>query len=181
QKLYLDADGPFAAACRLQPDLPDACYFYARNLYGLDRFSESVAVLKRLPKAHWKVHLGLGQALQGLGQVSEAEKYFRLSLGLHFKADMDSRASASDDPRVHFGSFLFRQGRTEEAGAVLRELCRERPDSARGHLELGRVLMHLNDLAAAQSAFQKAIDMGAGPQASMLLQRVTARAGVATR
>jgi Flp pilus assembly protein TadD len=172
QKRYAEADEPFRRACELQPALADACYFYARNLYALDRYEPSLAVLQKLTAADprpWRIWLGIAQAEQALARAPEAEKAFRTAIRLH------TESPPSEDPRVHFGSFLFREGRLDEAAATLKQLCEARPNSARGFLELGRVEMQLGRLEAAEQHLRRALDLGAGEPSQLLLDRVRAR------
>ncbi len=178
QKRYAEADSPFGRACALKPSLTDACYFYGRNLYALDRYEDSLTALRKaLPvdSRRSRVWLGMAQAEQALGHAPEAEKHFRTAVRLH------TQSAPSDDPRVHFGSFLFREGRLDEASAVLTELCASRPDSARGHLELGRVHLHAGRLADAEKHLKRAVDLGAGDQARLLLEKAVARSGAQRR
>jgi Flp pilus assembly protein TadD len=77
------AADPFSKACALASQLRDACYFHARNLYALNRFEPSLAVLRKaLPYDHspWRIHLGIAQALEALARPQEAEKEFRIAI-----------------------------------------------------------------------------------------------------
>ncbi|MDZ4801985.1 MAG: tetratricopeptide repeat protein [Bryobacteraceae bacterium] len=173
QKRYTEADPPFAKACALAPALPDACYFHARNLYALDRYEPSLEILRKIlatdPRP-WRVWLGIAQAEQALGHPQIAEKSFLQAIKLH-----KGQSPPSDDPRVHYGSFLFREARLDEAATVLQDLCAARPDSARGHLELGRVAMQLNHLDKAEQHLTKSLELAPTQQGAQLLQKVRAR------
>ena len=173
QKRYAEADEPFARACTIDPKLTDACYFYGRNLYALDRFEASIAALEKarpVDPRPWRIWLGIAQAEHGLGRSAEAMSSYQKAIALY-----RGGAPPSEDPRVYFGLFLFREGRLAEAEKVLAALCRERPDSARGHLELGRVLLQTGRPGEAVTELQSAVKLGAGEQAELLLRRAQAR------
>lgn len=168
---YLRAEPALSKACALDRTLADACYFWARALYALDRFEgslDALAVALPTDKRPWRIHLGMAQALEGLGRAKEAEQRFREAIA------EGSRASA--EPRYRYGVFLFRQGRTEEAVRPLEDNLRLFPGSAATHLELGRALLELGKVADADRHFQRALEMDpSSGQARLLLERARAR------
>lgn len=151
---YLEAEEPFRRACELDPKLPDACYFWARVLYALDRFEPSLAALKKLPPDARTV-LAMAQAEEALGRAREAEAHFK----------------QAGDP-VKYGLFLFRQGRLPEAEAVL-----ERdPRTAEAWWQLGRVRYQLGKLAAARTALERSLALDPNQEpARLLLSKIKAR------
>lgn len=173
QRLYDLAEAPFRRACELDPHLDDACYFYARALYALDRFEPSLQVLKgaaaRDPRS-WKISLATAEALEALGQSQEAEKEFRSSLSLVRNND--------PAPGVAYGLFLIRQGRFEAAVAPLEEVLKRFPGSAGAHIQLGRVLLEQANVAGAILHFEQAVSVQPdSAQAHLLLGKSYVRAG----
>src|SRR6184192_1795424 len=68
------AERPFRNACEIVPAPPDACLYYGRTLYLLDRFQSAIQVLQRSLKMAtenaetWRL-IGLSQ--EGLGRTTE--------------------------------------------------------------------------------------------------------------
>lgn len=177
QENYAAADIPFQKACEIDPKLEDACYYYGRNAFALNRFEISLATMKKaLPadRRPARVHLGMAQSLEGLGRAPEAEEQFRKAIQL-----LNERPSAPDyDPRLHYSVFLFRQGRLEAALAAVQPAIAAFPAAARPRLEAARPLFHLGRLAEAAAELEKAVTADPGYAAAhLLLGRVYTRLG----
>jgi Tfp pilus assembly protein PilF len=173
QRLYELAEPPFGRACTLDSKLDDACYYYGRALYALNRFETSVQVLQRAvendPKS-WKIHLGIAQALEALGQAEEAEEEFKRTLSLSQNKD--------PGPGAAYALFLVRQGRFEEASGPAEEVLKRFPESAEAHIQLGRTLLERGKVADAIPHFERAVAIEpASAQAHLLLAKAYVRAG----
>ncbi len=168
---YETAAQAFAEACRLDPRLPDACYFQGRALYYLNRFEEALPPLKAslgVDKDAARAHTAIAQALEALGRASEAEHSFRQAL----------RSGRSPDTRVRYAVFLFRQGRTEEALKPLQDALQRDPAHFDANLEAGRVLLQLGRLDDAVRHLDRALQSRPGAsQAHLLAARALQRAG----
>jgi len=165
------AEEPFREACRLAPADLDACYFHGRNLYALNRFEPALKVLEDQLQRHsdGRVLLASAQTLEALGRAAESEGRFRQAIRSTLKP-----LRPLDDPRLHYGVFLIRQGRAQEA---VGELERAQP-SARALAERGRALSQLERLGDAASALEKAVALD--PRhwtAHLLLGKVYQRLG----
>jgi tetratricopeptide (TPR) repeat protein len=172
---YALAEPAFRQACRLDPREEGACYFHARSLYALDRYEESLHVLERVEAVDRdpsRVQLGFAQALEALGRAREAEARFRKAIEQH-------RTSAPDlDPRLHFGVFLFRQGRLSEALSQFERLLKAGPESARLRYHLGRTLYQLDRIEEAEQHLKRAVELNPSDTAShLLLSKVYTRQG----
>jgi Tfp pilus assembly protein PilF len=170
QGFYGRAEPSFRRACELDSGLPDACYFHARALYALNRFDQSLEVLQRVAPKSWKVHIGIAEALDGLGRTVESEKEFRTGLAL-------CRAS---DPAAGtaYGLFLVRQGRFAEAVEQLKEVLTRFPDAAEAHIQLGRAMLDTGDTAGATVHLERGVALAPGSgQAHLLLAKAYVRAG----
>ena len=177
---YERADQPFERACSLAPDLVDACYYYGRNLYAMNRFEPALAALRKaLPKdgRPWRVHLGIAQALEALGRNAEAAKEFDAAVRGWTDSPRDARGTADFDPRMHQAVFLFRQGRAADALGPARAAVADFPSAGRPRFELGRVLYQLGDLQAAAVELEKAVAYGHGSPAHLLLAKAYLRLG----
>ena len=177
---YERADQPFERACSLAPELVDACYYYGRNLYALNRFNPALEALRKaLPRdgRPWRVRLGLAQALEALGRDAEAAKEFNAAVRAWGESPREGRASADFDPRLHLAVFLFRQGRAEEALGPARASVQDFPSAGRPRFELGRVLYQIGQLNAAAVELEKAVSFGYGAAAHLLLGKVYLRLG----
>lgn len=175
RKDYRGAEEAFRKACAMNPREPDACFFWARTLYALDRFEESLAALDRAERGPRAVQ-ARAQALDGLGRAAESEKLYR-SIASDYRP-----ARADEDPRLHFGVFLIRQGRAKDAAPLLDSLVVSHPTFAQGQVEKGRALMELGQLEGARKAFETALSIDPRhDQAAMLLGKVRQRLGLADR
>uniref|UniRef100_Q028H1 Tetratricopeptide TPR_4 n=1 Tax=Solibacter usitatus (strain Ellin6076) TaxID=234267 RepID=Q028H1_SOLUE len=169
------AETPFRNACERQPSLPDACLYYGRTLYLLNRFQAAIPVLQRTLQREPRNAEGyrlLALSLEGLGRAAEAGDAFRQSLNLN------RRSSPDEDPGIDYGVFLTRQGHPEQAIGPLEDALKRHPDSARGHLELGCTLLELDRLAEAADQLEKSIALDPrAPRAHLLLGKVYLRLG----
>jgi len=173
QGMFELAEHPFGQACKLDPKLDDACYFYGRALYTLNRFQPSLEVLANALRNNgkdWKVRLGVAQALEALGEAGRAEAEFRESLA-------DSRGT---DPRpgTAYGLFLVRQGRFREAIVPLQDVLSRFPESPDAHIHIGRALTELGRNQEASAHFEEAVRLDpTSAQAHLLLGKAYLRAG----
>jgi Tfp pilus assembly protein PilF len=154
-------------ACELDPKLEHACYYHGRTLYALNRFEPAIASLQAaLPHdaKPWRIHLALGQAMEALGRAEPAERHFQQSIREHRE-----QGRPEDDPRIHYGVFLFRQARMEEAVRQFQDAAKARPDSARAHFELGRALAQLEKPEDAARSLKRAVDLDPKYAAAHLL------------
>src|SRR4051794_28923436 len=77
------AESAFRNACEQEPSLPDACLYYGRTLYLLNRFRPSIDVLHSvLERAadNSEAYRLLALSLEALGQSAEAGDAFRQSV-----------------------------------------------------------------------------------------------------
>jgi len=98
-----------------------------------------------------KIHRAIALNYVALFLPAEAERHFVKAIQLA------GPARNGEDPRVDYGAFLFRQGRTEEAVRPLEQAVRDAPSSARANLEWGRVLLHLNRVNEAAACLEKTV------------------------
>ena len=170
QKRYTEAEPPLEHACSLDAGLADACYFYARVLYALDRFEPSIEVLRRTGERTWRIQLAMAQALEALGQAREAEARFRESVQLG--------GAGAAEPGVALSLFLIRQGRAAEAIPVGERVLVSFPDSGDAHLYLGRALLETGDARASIAELEHAVKLSPGSaQAHLLLANALMRTG----
>jgi Flp pilus assembly protein TadD len=177
---YERANGPLHQACNLDPSLDDACYYYGRNLYAMNRFEPALAALNRSLRATrypWRVHLALGQAYEGLANPRQAEPAFRKAISLFEGLSANMRGRPEFDPRVHYALFLYRQARLDEALKVAQQASNDWPDYGKAHFELGRILYQQGKLEAAAGSLEKAVRYGAGAPAHLLLGQIYRRLG----
>jgi Flp pilus assembly protein TadD len=177
---YERALEPFERACSLEPSLPDACYYHGRNLYALNRFAPALPALEKAlagDRNSPKIHLGLAQAHEALGQAEAAEKSFRTAIQGHEKLPLSARGNPEFDPRVHYALFLFRQGKPADALAPAQAAASDAPNSAKARYELGRILYHLDKLTEAEAELREAVRLGFGAAAELMLGKTLRRLG----
>ncbi len=178
EKKITAAVGPLTKACELDPKDEEACYYFARMLHALGRWDEACAPFEKALRAAPKrmlarVHRAVALNLMALGHTVEAEQHFKAAIAMRKDAE-----SLPEDPRVDYGAFLFRQGRTDEALQLLRETVRDAPKSARAHAELGRVLLHSGKADAAVERLEQAIELDpSAPSIRLLLGRAYLQMG----
>ena len=173
---YLHAEESFHRACLLNPKLPDACLYFGRTLYLLDRFAEAIGVLRNAlesgPPATAETYRILALSLEALGKSAEAESAFLDAVKL------DRNLALNEDPAIDYGVFLYRQGRAQAALAPLQAAVKRHPDAARAQLELGCVLLALDrvDDAAAHLARAASLEPAVA-RAHLLLAKAYQRLG----
>ncbi len=159
---------PLGRACRLDPTLPDVCYYWSQSLIALSRFEDALRALDLSPPTPPGRHAtAQAHALEGLGRESAAEIRYRTAL---------KAADYRVESRLRFGIFLYRHGRAAEAVAPLEEAARLRPQAAEIALELGRVYLQLHRLGEAENSFRCAEQLDPSlTAAKLLLDRVIRR------
>ena len=156
---YEAAEQPFENACGLDKKLPDACYFWARALYALNKFESAIRVLKLEPQTG-RTFTAMGQALEALGNNQQAEKEFQKAL-----AAKDS----AGDARLRYGIFLFRSGRISESADMLETSLNLLNRSSEAAAELGRVRYQQGNLVDAERLLRMALSWEPGREAAKLL------------
>jgi tetratricopeptide (TPR) repeat protein len=172
---FESAETPFRNACERQPSLPDACLYYGRTLYLLNRFQPALDVLRRTlekDRESGEAYRLLALSHEALGQTAEAGDAFRQAVRLN-------RGSAPDeDPGIDYAVFLFRQGRAEDAIDPLESVLKRHPDAARAHLELGCIQLSLDHLADAAAHLERSLALDPrAARAHLLLGKVYLRQG----
>jgi TolB-like protein/Flp pilus assembly protein TadD/DNA-binding winged helix-turn-helix (wHTH) protein len=142
-------------ACQQALDVSQGLVESERALAGLyvtsGRYGTALdmykALLERDPR-NADTHIGLGQALEGLGKLAEAEASFRRATEVE-----PSYWSAHNA----LGGFLFSHGRIDEAAAVYRRVAELVPASASAQNNLGAALFMKGDLTGAVSAYERSL------------------------
>ena len=174
-------DAELGKACEVAPLDDEACYLFGRSLYAYGHYQAARAPLEKAlhaaPAARLaRVHRAMALNFAALGSAGEAEQHFVKAIQF-----WDRNPSGPEDPRVDYGAFLFRQGRTEAALHPLQQAVKDVPSSARANLELGRVLLHLDKLDAAASRLERAVQLDPKNfNAHLLLGRAYLRLGKAS-
>jgi tetratricopeptide (TPR) repeat protein len=157
-----DPDAAVAAlrtACELAPTDDEACYYFARNLFALGHYEAARTPFEKALRAAaqpqlTRVHRAIALNYVALNSPAGAEQHFIKAI-----QSAGRTPRGADDPRVDYGAFLFRQGRTADALRTLQPAAQETPASARANLELGRVMLHADRLAEAAACLEKAVQL----------------------
>lgn len=167
---YRSSLAPFASACRLNRNEPDACYYWARALYSLDRFEDSLAALSSPSAAKpWKLLTARGQALDALGRPA-AEADLRRALSLR---QQDPSPLTEPDPLLALAAFLYRQGRAPEALTLLNTAPTPYRQIPAFHYQTGRALAQAQRWPDAAESLKNAISLDPNySEAHGLLSRV---------
>jgi tetratricopeptide (TPR) repeat protein len=159
-------------ACAMEKPPGDSCYYLARFQHADGDFEMAGKTFRRAlaaapPALVGRLHRAAALNDLALGRTQEAEHGLRQSI-----------RAGHEETQADLGAFLFREGRTAEAEAILGAAVGKLPEFARGHLELGRVLLQTGKLEAAVVHLEKATRLA--PQdgsAHLLLGRAYQRQG----
>ncbi len=166
-----DSIEPFRQACTLDPRLLDACYYYGRNLYGIDKYADALAPLEKalaVDPVKGRAESAIAQCLQALGRPEAAEKRFQAAVARHDRAEQMARLA--------YGQFLIRQGRAVEAVAALKPA--QLPETHEASYELGLAHSQAGQLEEAAGALQRAVRLSPRNSATrLLLAKVYRRLG----
>ncbi len=169
------AEKPFRTACELQPAFADACLYYGRTLYLLNRFQPALEVLRRTlrdDQRNSQIYRLMALSLEALGETAEAASAFQNAVRL------DRASPPNDDPGIDYGVYLFRQGRAEQSLEPLESVLKRHPDASRAHLELGCILLSLDRLSDSQLHLERACALDPNsPRSHLLLGKVYLRLG----
>ena len=172
---YEKAEKPFLNACRRQPALADACLYYGRTLYLLNRFQPAVEVLRRAlanDRSNAQIYRLIALSWEALGEITRAGAAFQTAIRVY------RNSVPNEDPGIDYGVYLFRQGRAEPALEPLQIALKRHPDADRAHLELGCVLLSLDRLEEAGAHLERAVALDPGSARShLLLGKVYLRLG----
>ncbi len=175
-------------AARLQPDVPAMHHNLGKALEALERWVDARAAYLealRLDPDLAPAHARLGLTLQREGQLGDALPWlmhaveldpnnagFQRFMGeLYLEWGEPAEAipfleralglAPEAGPGLHLslGSALLQEGRLPEAGEHYRTALALQPDSAAVHQHMGALHEILGDLAEAESAFRKALDL----------------------
>jgi Flp pilus assembly protein TadD len=157
---YRGASVPLGKACALDPKDEDNCYLQGRSLFVLGLYDEAAQpfdkALRAAPQAKQAaVHRAAALNLVELGRTQEAEQHFRDAVRLYRVGP----GAPQPDPRLDYGAFLIRQGRTQNALELLQQSVTASPGSPRAHAELGRALLELDRPAEAVTELKSAVDL----------------------
>lgn len=172
---YAGALEPFHRACLLDAKLPDACLYFGRTLYLLDRFDDAVNVLRTALEndpQNPQIYRVEALALEASGKTGEAGAAFREAIRL------EKHSPPNEDPSIDYGVFLYRQGRAEAALDPLQAAVARHPDASRAQLELGCVLLSLDRVKPAADHLERATALDPqGARGHLLLGKAYQRLG----
>ena len=137
-------------------------FFHSRMNLGIvltkqSKYREAAEILGKLyseNRGMLEVRLAYAKALDGAGDLTEAEKVYRSTL--------ESKSLAKEtraDLEFYLGVMLNRAGRYADAAAEL-EKALALDDSANSHLQLGAALMQLQQLPRAEQELLRAYELG---------------------
>jgi TolB-like protein/Flp pilus assembly protein TadD/DNA-binding winged helix-turn-helix (wHTH) protein len=95
-------------------------------------------------------HIGLGDALQGMGRSAEAEASYRRAIAVE---------PAYWGAHAALGSYLFQRGKIDEAAIALRKVTVLVPSSANAWSNLGGALQMKGDLSDALQAYDRSLQL----------------------
>ena len=147
------AEVAFRRAREIDTAAADANVGLAAFLEGTGRRTEAIEILDRLAKARPRelgIQIPLGQVLIRAGELDGAEAVFRRVIEID-GASVESRRTLAD--------VLDAQGRSSEAADIMRRLTAERNGDAELQARLGQLLIRSDDLAAAEAAYRRAIEL----------------------
>ncbi len=150
-----ESEKAFRRAVELDPGNWEYHYLEGRVLYELNRPRESE---KELSQAI-ELNPSSVKAWTGLGQVQERFLDFDGARASYQKALDHCRASDRDCawPLLQLGVLDSRESASQTAERYLRRAVEARPDWAKPHFYLGKLLLGRDDLKGAQAEFEQAV------------------------
>jgi TolB-like protein/Flp pilus assembly protein TadD len=147
-----------AAACKtalaLDPSLLETEKALANIALASGRYEESATAFRRLLQRgndqDADLHVGLGEALAGLGQGAEAEASYRRAVAAE---------PAYWSAHAALGTYLWQRGKLEEAASAIRKAADLVPSSANAWSNLGGVLQMSGDFDGALEAYRRSLQL----------------------
>ena len=168
----LRVQGDWAAAVpiyretlEIDPDHEDGLYYLGNGLFELGRYDEAAAAWERLVKVNLRssrahIQLGMLHACGAAGAPFDLDRARR-----EFERAMAVNKEESG-PVVRLGEVALLQGDEERAFEYLSTASRQNFRSVEAHYLLGYLHWKSGDLAAAEAALRRAVEMGRGKQVS---------------
>lgn len=125
--------------------------------YSENRFSEAIGAYKRCIELQPEDVLaedGLGRSYEGLSRNEDAAAAYRKALDWQ-----SATGQKHEQPLLHLGSLLIRQGQAESAMPYLEAAENLAPGDAGVHQQLGEGYTKLNQVTKAQAELEKAIEL----------------------
>ena len=159
-----NAEHWMSRAIQMDPADPEGWYGLGRIRFTQQRFKEAadcfVQALRLAPRSV-KAENNLGLAYEGLNQSDAAEQAYRQAL-----AWQQQDPHPSEQPLLNLGTLLAREGKTDEASALLQRAVQIAPQEPRSREQLGHVYLETGKLSQAEEQLRVAIDLE--PQNSAL-------------
>lgn len=149
------AEPPIRTAIQLEPNNATAHYFFARLLYTLNRFDESIAESKKtveLAPGFVRAYENLGLCYDGKHEVNEAEHWY-------IKA-IDQQATSENKtewPMIDLATMFIAENRFAEAKPYLAQALEINPNNNEALLQMGIVLEEAGDLKGALDEYRASI------------------------
>jgi tetratricopeptide (TPR) repeat protein len=144
-------------AIELNPSNPEMHYQLARLHYTESRFQESIAAshqaLALFPE-YPEVYNNLALCYQALSENTKAVENFERAIVLTRKIQR-----RDEWPFLNYAAFLMKDGEYEKTLPLLREAVALTPESAKTYYYLGRALRNVDQIAEAQAALEKSIEL----------------------
>jgi len=149
------AEPPIRTAIQLEPNNATAHYFFARLLYTLNRFDESIAESQKtveLAPGFVRAYENLGLCYDGKHEVNEAEHWY-------IKA-IDQQATSENKtewPMIDLATMFIAENRFAEAKPYLTQALEINPNNNEALLQMGIVLEEAGDLKSALDKYRASI------------------------
>jgi Flp pilus assembly protein TadD len=157
--IHEEAAKAFERAVRLSPADWEAHYLSGRALYELKNLPAARAALERaaqLDPASVRARAALGQVEERLQDLPAAECSYRGAVEL-----CGNRGAECAWPLLELGLLTKRLSGDDKAEPYLRKAIAARPDWAKPHFFLGKLLATRDDLEAARTELETAVKLDA--------------------
>ena len=152
-----ESEKAFRRSTELEPKNWELHYLHGRALYELELLSDSEKALRQaisLNLSSTKSWTALGQVQEKLHDLSSGAESYRKALEL-----CHSQTSECAWPLLQLGFLTERQAGPKEAESYFRQAVAARPDWAKPHFYLGKVLLALNDFKGARNEMEAALQL----------------------
>lgn len=154
---FVDADKWLTRSLQWNPVDSDGWYQLGRTKYSENRFIEAIDAFKKclaIDATNVKAEENLGLAYAGMGKVPEAINAYQTAI------DWQTSSAAKDvEPYFALGTLLLDQNRAGDAIQVLLQATQIAPLVFQGHELLGKAYFQTEELTAAQTQLEKAVNL----------------------
>jgi tetratricopeptide (TPR) repeat protein len=153
----VSADRLLTRSVAKNPSDAEAWYYLGRTKYNEDRFEEAVHAFQKclaVEPRHVKAQDNLGLSYAALGRAEEAIAAYEAAIDWQ-----TTSGNQNPGPFLNLGTLLLEQNRPREAVSHLQRAVELAPTESRGHEQLGKTYLQLDDVSRGLSELETAVQL----------------------